>query len=137
MAGAMAATRTTATRVEAGTDTAAKTTTAATISPGVAATTTRGSTDVTAYLDQSITAAATRLPGNQNALQEELPEGGTHIHLGDVSCKSLVVALAGGLSKLALPLALMGVAHEQIRQRTRHPASSGASHTCRQVLPNE
>ena len=38
--------------------------------------------------------ATTRLPGNQNALQEDLPEGGTHIHLGDVSCKSLVVALA-------------------------------------------
>ena len=38
--------------------------------------------------------ATTRFPGNQNALQEELPEGDTHIHVGDVSCKSLVVALA-------------------------------------------
>ena len=35
--------------------------------------------------------ATTRLPGNQNALQEDLPEGGTHVHLGDVSCKSLGV----------------------------------------------
>ena len=41
--------------------------------------------------------ATTRFPGNQNALQEDLPEGGTHIHLGDVSCKSLVVD-PGGLS---------------------------------------
>ena len=38
--------------------------------------------------------ATTQLPSNQKTLQEELPEGGTHIHLGDVSCKSLVVALA-------------------------------------------
>ena len=39
--------------------------------------------------------AATQLPGNQKTLQEELPEGGTHIHVGDVSCKSLVVELRG------------------------------------------
>ena len=39
--------------------------------------------------------ATTQLPGNQKTLQEELPEGGTHIHLGDVSCKSLVVELRG------------------------------------------
>ena len=38
--------------------------------------------------------ATTQLPSNQKTLQEDLPEGGTHIHLGDVSCKSLVVALA-------------------------------------------
>ena len=37
------------------------------------------------------TSTTTRLPGNQNALQEDLPEGGTHVHLGDVSCKSLGV----------------------------------------------
>lgn len=41
-----------------------------------------------------VNTAATQLPGNQKTLQEELPEGGTHIHVGDVSCKSLVVALA-------------------------------------------
>ena len=41
------------------------------------------------------TSTATRHLGNQKALQEELPEGGTHIHLGDVSCKSLVVELRG------------------------------------------
>ena len=39
--------------------------------------------------------ATTQLPGNQKTLQEELPEGGTHIHLADVSCKSLVVELRG------------------------------------------
>ena len=66
---------------------------------------------VHAHLDQASTAAtsrssahpnqaaarttATQLPGNQKTLQEELPEGGTHIHLGDVSCKSLVVELRG------------------------------------------
>ena len=38
---------------------------------------------------------ATQLPGNQKTLQEELPEGDTHIHVGDVSCKSLVVELRG------------------------------------------
>ena len=36
-----------------------------------------------------------RPPGNQKTLQEELPEGDTHIHVGDVSCKSLVVELRG------------------------------------------
>ena len=38
---------------------------------------------------------ATQLPGNQKTLQEELPEGNTHIYVGDVSCKSLVVELRG------------------------------------------
>ena len=76
----------------------------ATISP-VAATTTRSSADITTHPNQASTAATSRgstagtatsqLPGNQNALQEDLPEGGTHIHLGDVSCKSLVVELRG------------------------------------------
>lgn len=33
-------------------------------------------------------------PQQPKTLQEELPEGDTHIHVGDVSCKSLVVALA-------------------------------------------
>ena len=47
---------------------------------------------------------ATQLPGNQKTLQEELPEGGTHIHEGDVSCKSLVVALTDTLSKQWQPL---------------------------------
>ena len=62
-----------------------------TISP-VTATTTHSSAltaDFTAHT------ATTQLPGNQKALQEDLPEGGTHIHLGDVSCKSLVVELRG------------------------------------------
>ena len=91
----------------------------ATISP-VAATTTHSSADITSHPDQaSATAtsrgsiagtaarssahpkqaathtATTQLPGNQKTLQEELPEGDTHIHLGDVSCKSLVVELRG------------------------------------------
>ena len=56
----------------------------AAISP-VAATTTHSSADT----------ATTQLPGNQKTLQEELPEGDTHIHVGDVSCKSLVVELRG------------------------------------------
>ena len=51
-----------------------------------------------------VNTAATQLPGNQNALQEELLEGGTHIHVGDVSCKSLVVALTDTLSKQWQPL---------------------------------
>ena len=51
-----------------------------------------------------VNTAATQLPGNQKTLQEELPEGGTHIHLGDVSCKSLVVALTDTLSKQWQPL---------------------------------
>ena len=62
-----------------------------TISP-VTATTTHSSAltaDFTAHT------ATTQLPSNQKTLQEELPEGGTHIHLGDVSCKSLVVELRG------------------------------------------
>ena len=42
--------------------------------------------------------ATTRFPGNQKTLQEELPEGGTHIRLGDVSCKSLVVGSTGYVS---------------------------------------
>ena len=58
-----------------------------------------------AHLDQASTTATSRgstartattqLPSNQKTLQEELPEGDTHIHLGDVSCKSLVVELRG------------------------------------------
>lgn len=59
--------------------------------------------------------ATTRFPGNQNAFQEDLPDGGTHIRLGDVSCKSLVADLAGGLSKLAPPLARMDSGHRTIR----------------------
>ena len=62
-----------------------------TISP-VTATTTHSSAltaDFTAHT------ATTQLPGNQKTLQEELPEGITHIHVGDVSCKSLVVELRG------------------------------------------
>ena len=51
-----------------------------------------------------VNTAATQLPGNQKTLQEELPEGGTHIHVGDVSCKSLVVALTDTLSKQWQPL---------------------------------
>lgn len=47
------------------------------------------------------------------------------------------VDLAEGLSKLAPPLTLMAVAHEQIRQRTRRPASSGTTRTRRQTLPSE
>ena len=39
--------------------------------------------------------ATTQLPNNQKTLQEKLPEGDTHIHVGDVSCKSLVVELRG------------------------------------------
>ena len=91
----------------------------ATISP-VAATTTRSSADITSYPDQASTAATSRgsttdtaahtathpdqaathtaaaqLPSNQKTLQEELPEGITHIHVGDVSCKSLVVNTGG------------------------------------------
>lgn len=73
----------------------------ATISPVAAIAATHGSTDITSHPNQASTAATSRgstartattqLPGNQKTLQEELPEGGTHIHLGDVSCKSLVV----------------------------------------------
>ena len=90
-------------------------TSTATISPVAATTTcsstvtaiaaTHSSTDITSHPNQASTAATSRgstagtatsqLPGNQNALQEDLPEGGTHIHLGDVSCKSLVVELRG------------------------------------------
>ena len=80
----------------------------ATISP-VAATTIRSSANITSHPDRaSATAtsrssttdtaartATTQLPSNQKTLQEELPEGGTHIHVGDVSCKSLVVELRG------------------------------------------
>ena len=80
----------------------------ATISP-VAATTLRSSANITSHPDRaSATAtsrssttdtaartATTQLPSNQKTLQEELPEGGTHIHVGDVSCKSLVVELRG------------------------------------------
>ena len=51
-----------------------------------------------------VNTAATQLPGNQKTLQEELPEGDTHIHVGDVSCKSLVVALTDTLSKQWQPL---------------------------------
>ena len=48
------------------------------------------------HLDQAAArTATTQLPGNQKTLQEELPEGSTHIHLGDVSCKSLVVGNTG------------------------------------------
>ena len=48
------------------------------------------------HSDQAATSTATtQLPSNQKTLQEELPEGNTHIHLGDVSCKSLVVELRG------------------------------------------
>lgn len=39
--------------------------------------------------------AATQLVSNQKTLQEEIPEGDTHIHLSDVSCKSLVVNTGG------------------------------------------
>ena len=63
-------------------------TSTAAISP-VAATTTHSSADITTHT------ATTQLPGNQKTLQEELPEGDTHIHVGDVSCKSLVVELRG------------------------------------------
>ena len=95
------------------------TTNTATISP-VAATTTHSSADITTHPDQASTAAtsrssttgtaahtaahpdqaaartsATQLPNNPKTLQEELPEGDTHIHVGDVSCKSLVVELRG------------------------------------------
>ena len=80
----------------------------AAISP-VAATTTHSSADITSHPDQaSATAtsrgsatdtaartATTQLSGNQKTLQEELPESDTHIHVGDVSCKSLVVELRG------------------------------------------
>ena len=80
----------------------------AAISP-VAATTTHSSADITSHPDRASTAATSRssttdtaartattqLPGNQKTLQEELPEGNTHIHVGDVSCKSLVVELRG------------------------------------------
>ena len=92
----------------------------ATISPVAAIAATHSSADITNHLDQASTAATshgsttgtaarssahpnqaaahtatTQLPGNQKTLQEELPEGGTHIHVGDVSCKSLVVELRG------------------------------------------
>ena len=80
----------------------------AAISP-VAATTTHSSADITSHPDRASTAATSRssttdtaahtattqLPGNQKTLQEKLPEGDTHIHAGDVSCKSLVVELRG------------------------------------------
>ena len=76
-------------------------TSTAAISP-VAATTTHSSANITSHPDRASTAAtsrgsaaATQLPGNQKTLQEELPEGDTHIHVGDVSCKSLVVELRG------------------------------------------
>ena len=77
------------------------------------AATSRGSTTDTAahtaaHPDQAVTSsnsvhsdraatstATTQLPSNQKTLQEDLPEGDTHIHLGDVSCKSLVVELRG------------------------------------------
>ena len=77
------------------------------------AATSRGSTAGTtthtaAHPDQTVTSsnsihsdrvaahtATIQLPSNQKTLQEELPEGDTHIHLGDVSCKSLVVELRG------------------------------------------
>ena len=77
------------------------------------AATSRGSTAGTtahtaAHPDQTVTSsnsihsdraatntATTQLPSNQKTLHEELPEGDTHIHLGDVSCKSLVVELRG------------------------------------------
>ena len=77
------------------------------------AATSRGSTAGTtahtaAHPDQAVTSsnsiysdrvaahtATTQLPNNQKTLQEELPEGGTHIHVGDVSCKSLLVELRG------------------------------------------
>ena len=72
-------------------DQAAARTGTATISP-VASTTTCSSA-LTA--DFTARTATTQLPSNQKTLQEELPEGGTHIHLGDVSCKSLVVELRG------------------------------------------
>ena len=49
-----------------------------------------------AHSDRAAThTATTQLPSNQKTLQEELPEGNTHIHAGDVSCKSLVVELRG------------------------------------------
>ena len=75
--------------------------------------TSRGSTTGTAahtaaHPDQAVTSsnsvhsdraatntATTQLPGNQKTLQEKLPEGDAHIHVGDVSCKSLVVELRG------------------------------------------
>ena len=89
-------------------DRAAAHTGTATISP-VAATTTRSSADITTHPNRASTAATSRssttdtaahtattqLPNNQKTLQEELLEGGTHVHLGDVSCKSLVVELRG------------------------------------------
>ena len=81
----------------------------ATTSPVAAIAATHGSTDITSHPNQASTAATSRssttdtaartattqLPSNQKTLQEDLPEGGTHIHLGDVSCKSLVVELRG------------------------------------------
>ena len=92
----------------------------ATISPAAAIAATHSSTDITSHPNQTSTTAtsrgstagtaarssahpnqavtytaATQLPSNQKTLQEELPEGDTHIHLGDVSCKSLVVELRG------------------------------------------
>ena len=89
-------------------DRAAAHTGTATISP-VAATTTHSSADITTHPNRASTAATSRssaagtaahtattqLPGNQKTLQEDLPEGDTHIHMGDVSCKSLVVELRG------------------------------------------
>ncbi|QHU90859.1 recombinase family protein [Candidatus Saccharibacteria bacterium oral taxon 488] len=81
----------------------------ATISPVAAIAATHSSTDITSHPNQASTTATSRgstagtaartattqLPSNQKTLQEELPEGDTHIHLGDVSCKSLVVGVAG------------------------------------------
>ena len=92
----------------------------ATISPVAAIAATHSSTDITSHPNQASTTATSRgstagtaahtaahpnqavthtattqLPSNQKTLQEELPEGGTHIHLADVSCKSLVVELRG------------------------------------------
>ena len=89
-----AAINTTTTRTGTYSDQAATST--ATISPVVAIAATCSSTDITSHPNQAAThTATTRLPSNQKTLQEELPEGGTHIHLGDVSCKSLVVELRG------------------------------------------
>ena len=81
----------------------------ATISPVAAIAATHSSTDITSHPDRASTAATSRestagttahtattqLPSNQKTLQEEPPEGNTHIHVGDVSCKSLVVELRG------------------------------------------
>ena len=77
----------------------------ATISPVAAIAATHSSADITSHPNQASTAATSRgstartattqLPDNPKTLQEDLPEGGTHIHLGDVSCKSLVVGNTG------------------------------------------